>query len=193
MGVRALGVSKREELVEKALQVFYSNGFHATGMDKLVAETGISKTSMYKHFRTKEELILATLRLRDEQFRNMVIRRVEALADTPRARLLAFFDVLVEWLESDAFKSCMFIKASSEFQEANHPIHRFSAEHKRMLRDSMQELAEEAGAPDPAALARRLMMLKEGAIITAHLHGADGVGEDARTAASTLITDALGS
>lgn len=186
-----MSASKREELVQKALQVFYTHGFHATGMDKLVAETGISKTSMYKHFRTKEDLILATLRLRDEQFRNMVVRRVEELADTPRARLMASFDALVEWMESDAFNSCMFIKASSEYQDASHPIHRFSAEHKRMLRDFMEDLASQAGAEDPAALARQLMMVKEGAIVTAHLQGPGGVGADARAAASILISAAL--
>ena len=75
--------TKRDELVQKALQAFYRHGFQATGMDMLVAETGISKTSMYKHFRTKEDLILAVLRLRDEQFRNWLYRRMEALADTP--------------------------------------------------------------------------------------------------------------
>ena len=58
--------TKRDELVEKALIVFYENGFHATGMDTLVAKTGISKTSIYKHFRTKEDLILAALQLRDQ-------------------------------------------------------------------------------------------------------------------------------
>ena len=59
-----MSASKRDQLVQNALTVFYQNGFHATGMDKLVAETGVSKTSMYKHFRTKEDLIQAALRLR---------------------------------------------------------------------------------------------------------------------------------
>ena len=69
--------TKRDELVRKALAAFYRNGFQATGMDRLAVETGVSKTSMYKHFRTKEELILAALRLRDEQFRNWLTRRLE--------------------------------------------------------------------------------------------------------------------
>ncbi|MFT7041116.1 MAG: AcrR family transcriptional regulator, partial [Paracoccaceae bacterium] len=89
--------SKRDELVRKALAIFYRDGFHAAGMDLLAAETGISKTSMYKHFRTKEDLILAVLRLRDEEFRNWLFRRMERSADTPRARLLAMFDALAEW------------------------------------------------------------------------------------------------
>ena len=79
----------RDELVGKALRTFYAHGFHATGMDRLVEETGISKTSMYKHFRSKEELILAALKLRDAQFRNWLFSRMAALGRTPREQLLA--------------------------------------------------------------------------------------------------------
>lgn len=82
-----MSASKRDELVQNALQVFYSGGFHAVGMDSLAKATGVSKTAIYKHFRTKEDLILATLRLRDEQFRNWLVRRVEALETDPRKRL----------------------------------------------------------------------------------------------------------
>ncbi len=184
--------TKRDELVQKAFAIFYRNGFQATGMDRLAVETGISKTSMYKHFRTKEELILAALRLRDEQFRNFRARRLETLADTPRGQLLAIFDLLGEWFRQDGFRGCMFIKASAEYQEPDHPIHAQSAEHKRLLFVSVRELAQEAGAPDPAALARALMLLEEGAIVTAHLgHTADPAG-DARAAAEVLIAAALG-
>ena len=114
--------NKRDELIRKSLEVFYANGFHATGMDHLVKETGVSKTSMYKHFRTKEELILAVLRLRDENFRNWFCRRVEDLSDTPEGRLLAMFDALGEWFAAPEFRGCMFIKASAEYQDKDDPI-----------------------------------------------------------------------
>ena len=183
--------TKRDELVQKALGAFYRNGFQATGMDRLAAETGVSKTSIYKHFRTKEELILAALRLRDEQFRSFRARRLEALADTPRGQLLALFDVLGEWFRQDGFRGCMFIKASAEYQEPDHPIHAQSAEHKRLLFISVRKLAEQAGAPDPEALARTLLLLEEGAIVTAHLaYTADPAG-DAKAAARVLIAAAL--
>ena len=129
-----MSASKRDILVKKALEVFYRNGFHATGMDMLVTETGVSKTSMYKHFRTKEDLILASLRLRDELFRNWLTRRMEELADTPRGQLLAMFDALGEWFEQDDFNSCMFIKAAGEFPVADHPIRARAAEHKGLIR-----------------------------------------------------------
>ena len=181
--------TKRDELVQKALQVFYRNGFHATGMDKLVDETGISKTSMYKHFRTKEDLILAVLRLRDEHFRNWLYRRMEDLADTPQGQLVAMFDALEEWFAEPGYKGCMFIKASSEYQDAAHPIHKQSADHKRMLEVHVTALAEKAGLPEPAALARQLLLLKEGAIVTAHLGHTERPAQDAKAAARLLVAN----
>jgi len=181
--------TKRDELVQKSLKIFYRNGFHATGMDMLAAETGISKTSMYKHFRTKEDLILAALRLRDENFRNWFVRRTEALGATPRAQLLAMFDALKEWFDEKTFNSCMFIKASGEYPDPAHPIHVQSTEHKRLLFVYVRDLAMKAGAKDPDALARQLLILKEGAIIIAHFgHTKDPAG-DAKAVAQVLIND----
>ncbi|MEQ9491011.1 MAG: TetR family transcriptional regulator [Alphaproteobacteria bacterium] len=179
--------TKRDELVQKALQAFYRNGFNATGMDRLVADTGISKTSMYKHFRTKEDLILAVLRLRDEQFRNWLYRRMEDLGKTPRQQLAALFDALEEWFDEPGYRGCMFIKASSEFQDASHPIHKQSADHKRMLEDHITKLAAQAGYADPGALARQLLLLKEGAIVTAHLGHTEHPARDAKAAALVLL------
>ena len=186
-----MSASKRDELVQRALKSFYSGGFHAIGMDRLAKETGVSKTAIYKHFRTKEDLILATLRLRDEQFRNWMRTRIEALADTPRGRLLAIFDVLREWFEEPGFRSCMFIKASSEYQMRDHPIHAMSSEHKKLLVRYFTELASDAGAEEPEALARQLLLIKEGAIVLAHLLEADQVATDARHTAAQLVDQAL--
>lgn len=184
--------TKRDELVQKALGVFYAHGFHATGMDRLVAETGISKTSMYKHFRTKEDLILAALRLRDEQLRNWLYRRMEEIAPTPDGQLLAMFEALGDWFARPEFQSCMFIKASGEYPEADHPIHAQAAEHKRLIFTHVRALAKQAGAADPDALARRLLLLKEGAIVTAHLGYTQDPAGDALAAAKLLLDAELG-
>ena len=182
--------SKRDELVRRALEIFYREGFHATGMDLLATETGISKTTMFKHFRSKEDLILAVLRLRDDEFRSWLFRRMQE-ASPPRAQLVAMFDALGEWFATPAFRSCMFIKAASEYPDPAHPIHAQAAEHKRLLFLQLEKIAAAAGAPDPAALARALLLLKEGAIVTAHMgHEADPAG-DARLAAITLLAAAL--
>ena len=183
--------SKRDELVQNALKVFYNGGFNAVGMDRVAKETGVSKTSIYKHFRTKEDLILAALRLRDEQFRNWLVRRIEALASDPKDRLLAIFDALAEWFREPGFKGCMFVKASAEFQDRSHPIHAASAEHKRILAQYFTDLAANAGASDPEALAQQLLVLKEGAIVMAHLGDPDIVAPATRTAAEAVINQAL--
>lgn len=179
--------NKRDEIVRKTLEVFYRNGFHATGMDMLVAETGVSKTSMYKHFRTKEDIILATLRLRDENFRNWLFRRIEALSDSAEGQLVAAFDALEEWFVMPEFSGCMFINASAEYRERNHPIHVQSAAHKRLLGAGFCRIALAAGAARPEELTRQLMLLKEGAIVTAMMGHSDNPAQDAKVAARILM------
>ncbi|WP_428646380.1 TetR/AcrR family transcriptional regulator [Roseibium sp.] len=179
--------SKRDELVRKALAIFYRDGFHATGMDTLVAETGISKTTMFKHFRTKDDLILAVLRYRDETFRNWFFRRLDEVVAGPKDKLLAVFDILKEWFEEPEFRGCMFIKACAEFQNPGNPAHVQSVEHKRLLQQSLLKLAEDAGAKDPGLLSRQLIILKEGAIVAAQMgFDADPAGV-AKQAAAELI------
>ncbi|HRK65952.1 MAG TPA: TetR/AcrR family transcriptional regulator [Hyphomonas sp.] len=173
------------------MKIFYEGGFNAIGMDRIAAETGVSKTSIYKHFRTKDDLILATLRLRDEQFRNWLVRRVEALASDPSQRLLAVFDALHEWLTEPGFRGCMFVKASAEFQDRASPIHAAAAEHKRLLQIYLEKLAEKAGARNPAELALYLQLVSEGAINIAHLHDASLAADAARTAARVLVNSAV--
>jgi AcrR family transcriptional regulator len=183
--------TKRDELVGKALGIFYSNGFHATGMDRLVEETGISKTSIYKHFRSKEALILATLQLRDQQFRDWLFRRMAALGGTPREQLLAVFDALGEWCREPGFRGCLFVKAVAEFQEPDDPIHAQAAAHKALLLEHFRNLAAAAGAVDPALLARQLLILKEGAIVAAQVEGCREAAAQAKAAAATLLGHAL--
>ena len=180
--------NKRDELVRKALEIFYRNGFHATGMDMLVRETGVSKTSMYKHFRNKDELILAVLRLRDENFRNWLYRRIEEIADTPAGQLLALFDALKEWFTLPEFRGCMFIKANAEFQDPQHPIYVQAAEHKRMLGEYFHALAVKAGAENARDLSAQLMLLKEGAIVLAAMGVNRESAMGAKKAAQVLVT-----
>ncbi|NOE25062.1 TetR/AcrR family transcriptional regulator [Ruegeria sp. HKCCD6157] len=183
--------NKRDELVSKALKVFYRDGFHATGMDKLVVETGVSKTSMYKHFRTKEDLIVAALRLRDENFRNWFFQRIDEMAETPADQIIVSFDALKEWFEEDGFRGCMFIKAGAEYQDKDHPIHVQAAEHKQLLLEHFTAIAQQAGAHDPRKLASQIVLLQEGAIVSAVLLKNCDPAEDAKDAAKHLLAKAL--
>jgi AcrR family transcriptional regulator len=178
---------KRDHLVATALVLFNRDGFHATGIDKILAEAGVAKMTLYKHFKSKDELILAVLRRRDEEFRNWFMRAVEARAKTPRARLLAVFDAIAEWFDGRDFSGCMFINASAEFAEADDPIHGAAAEHKRLILGYLREQAEAAGADDASTLAMELMLLMEGAIVMAYVAGETDSAARAKAAARTLL------
>ncbi|MFP6757605.1 MAG: hypothetical protein VCC99_05215 [Alphaproteobacteria bacterium] len=101
--------------------------------------------------------------------------------------MIAMFDALDEWFNEPGYRGCMFIKASSEYQDASHPIHKQSADHKRMLESHVTDLAAKAGLVKPDTVARQLLLLKEGAIVTAHLGHTDKPAQDARQAALALI------
>lgn len=181
---------KRDHLVDTALGLFNRGGFHATGIDKILSEAGVAKMTLYKHFKSKDELILAVLRRRDEKFRNWFMRTVEARAGTPRDRLLAAFDALAEWFEERDFSGCMFINASAEFAPHDDPIHAAAAEHKRLVLAYFREQAEAAGADDAPGLALELMLLMEGAIVMAYVAGLDDAAGQAKAAARKLLRGA---
>ncbi len=182
---------RREHLIETASRLFNEHGYHATGIDRILAEAGVAKMTLYNHFRSKDELILAVLRRRDETFRNTLIRTVERLADTPRERLVAIFDALREWFASKTFRGCMFINASAEYNAPDSAIRAASCEHKRLLTSYIEELAHDAGAAEPAPLAGELSLLIDGATVSAQINCDTTAAYLAKRAAETLIAAAL--
>lgn len=184
--------SKRDLIVDEALKLFYQHGFNATGVDRIIAQAGVSKKTLYSHFRTKDELILATLRRRDELFRNKMMRETERRASEPRQRLFALFDFLSDWFNEDDFSGCMFINAAAEFSDADHPSHMISAEHKRLVAEYICGQAELAGAKDPVALSHELNLLMEGATVYAHVVGDKQAAERAKEMARLFVDRQLG-
>ena len=183
--------SKREQIVDVALNLFYQGGFNATGVDKIAAESGVTKKTIYAHFKSKDELILATLRKRDELFRNNFMRSVERLGKNPRERLDALFDAADEWFNSKNFSGCMFINASAEFSALDDPCHLICAEHKRLMFEYVRELSARAGAKRPEELSEEINYLMEGAIIHAHVCGDKKAGMKAKEMAQLFIERAL--
>ena len=181
---------KREHLVKTALELFYRDGFHSTGIDKILRESGVAKMTLYKHFRSKDDLILAALQERDRQFREWFVAELESRAKTPLEKLLTAFDVLELWFLGD-FRGCMFINASAEFSDKNEDIHRFSGDHKKLMLAYLTELAEAAGASDPSTLAFQLNVLIEGAIVLAHVCEDTDSAKKAKVAAKILIDCAV--
>ena len=118
-----------------------------------------------------------------------MVARMEAAGSDPKTRILALFDFLDEWFKTPDFKGCMFIKASSEFPDENHPIRQQSAEHKRLIEAYVSNLARDAGLKQPDRIARQVMLLKEGAIVAAHVARNDTAARDAKEVAATLLAD----
>jgi len=181
----------RERLIDTALEMFNRQGYHATGIDGLLAEAGCAKMTLYNQFGSKEGLIRAALEARDARWRTWLRNRVEARAGTPRERLLAVFDVLDEWFRRPDFRGCLFAKAAAEYPGLADPIHRTAAQHQRELLGYLRGLAADAGATRPARLARALMLLLQGAVTVTQVNGPVGAAETAHRAAAVLIADAL--
>ncbi len=182
---------RRDELVETALDLFGREGFHATGIDRILAEAGVAKMTLYHHFRSKDELILAALRLRDERFRNEFMRRVEKSTEDPAERLPAIFDVLAEMFDAKTSHGCTFINACAEYGDRDSAIHGIAAEHKRLVLAFIEELTTAAGARDPAGLACQLCLLMEGVAVTAQVSGDEHAARHARAAAELLVAAQL--
>ena len=183
--------SRREHLVDTALELFSREGYHATGIDRILAEAGVAKMTLYNHFKSKDELILAALRRRDELFRNWFMREVERRGQAPRERLLAVFDTLGAWFDKPSFSGCSFINASAEFGNPDDPIHGACAEHQHLVLGYLTELARQAGAKDPEGLAESLMLLMEGAIVLRHVACRRDAAGKARATAEILVGQAL--
>jgi AcrR family transcriptional regulator len=183
--------ARRDHLVETALKLFYENGFHATGIDTILAESGVAKMTLYKYFKGKDDLILAALELRDRRWMAWFGAELKQRGKTPQQRLLAVFDVLGEWFATAEFRGCLFINAASEYCGLDQRIGDLAARHKRFVREEIQRLAREAGAKHPAALADQLALLVEGAIVLALLEKSPAWAATAKDAARTLIRSAL--
>ena len=159
--------SPRERILAAASRLFYMHGFHATGIDRIIAEASVAKMSLYQHFGSKDELVAVFLERRDDYWCDWLAGRVSALATAPRARLLAVFDALGEWFESPDFRGCAFINAAVEFPDVKHSARVASKGHKERVHAYLKSLAEAAKLSQPAELAAQLALLVEGAIVTA--------------------------
>lgn len=182
--------ARREAILKTAVQLFSANGYHATGIDRIIKESGVAKMTLYKYFASKDELILASLRRWDEESRRWLVEQMHARGQTPYARLLALFDVLDDWFDQQAFRGCMFINATAEFSDPDDPIHAAAAEHKRLFRRHLREQVRASGVATVEQVTDQLVLLMEGAIVTTLVHQKSGAGQRAKSAARALLTAA---
>lgn len=182
--------NKREQLIDTAQSLFAREGYHATGIDRILAESGVAKMTLYKHFRSKDELILAVLEQRGQATLAGLSQLRAALP--PREALLKSFDGLHEWIHQGDFCGCSFINAAAEFHDHDHPIHRQAAAFKAAFAEHFRELLQMLGVDQAQALAAQLQFLLEGALSMAHVQGAGDQALQAKAAAEVLLAAAGG-
>lgn len=182
--------SKRQQLIDTAIRQFSVRGFHV-GIDTILAEAGVAKMTLYKHFPSKEHLIAATLEVADERQIATVLDAVRAHAPDPCDRLLAFFDHFGAWFATEGFTGCLFQRAADAFPDPASPVHQAATRHADRLLQTMESLAAEAGAPSPGPLAAQLLLLLQGAIVQARCSHRPDVAVTARAAAAILIERAF--
>ena len=180
----------RDRLVGIAMSLFYFHGISPIGLDRILAEAGVSKTTFYKHFESKDELVVATIELRDAWQMNAWVRAVEMLVgEDPRDQLMGVLEVLDLVINEPSFRGCQFINAAAEFPNPRDPIHRAAVRHKQGNRRWFRELAERAGARDPDAFTDAYTMLFEGALVLRHVHDRDDAAKAARPHVRRLINE----
>ncbi|NQD96878.1 TetR/AcrR family transcriptional regulator, partial [Pseudomonas sp. CrR25] len=173
------------QLLNTARELFYREGYHGTGIDRILAESGVAKMTLYKHFKSKDELILAVLQWQHEQFRERMLRAQEVL--TPRQAILGAYDGLQVWLSERGFCGCLFQHAAAEFHDRSSPIHQQAAEHKRFVLDYFHKALLALGVAPAEPLAAQLQFLFEGALSMAHLYGPTDQARQAKAAAEQLL------
>ena len=163
-------ITPKEKLFQTAAHLFYQNGYRAIGVDTIAAESGIGKMTLYRHYPSKDDLIVAYLqdsnRLFWEQF-----EQITKDAPTARGKILAFFDALQSYVLSPDCYGCPFINVAAEYPEAGYSGHQVALEHKHSVLARFRQLAEEAGARRPESLANALFRLMDGAYVAARMFG----------------------
>ena len=176
----------RDRILDTAFGLFYARGVRATGVDTVIAESGVAKATLYKHFPRKDDLVLAYLDRVDETWRGQLLAAAEAAGADPRDRLVGMFDALVAACRHDGYHGCAFINTAAESSSGS-DVHARTVEHKRAVRMWVREQAAAAGADDPDRLARSLTLLLDGGLAAGVLDGDPDAGDAARSAARKLV------
>jgi len=187
-GFGPFGRNTREKLIDEAMDLFYTHGIHAVGLDQILGRVGVTKTTFYNHFESKDELVLEVLRQRSRWEIEAFSREARKLAgDEPRSLLLAIFDVMDEWFNNPIFKGCQFLNAAHEFPSPHDPVHQAAREHGERVGAVLRDLAEQAGADDPDTVAAQLGMLIDGAYTVRLVMQNDDAAAIARDTAELVL------
>ena len=178
--------SVRDKILATAGQLFYRDGYRAVGIDTIIAEAGVAKMSLYRHFSSKDELIVAYLTESNQQFWKWLEAETEGIQD-PAEVLVAMFAAFQRQSTTPQCFGCTFQGVASEFPEMSHPGHQVAMDHKRQVVNRFTHLAEQAQLNDPDELANQLLLLMDGAWIASRMFGSDNPAKNLTPAATALI------
>jgi AcrR family transcriptional regulator len=179
----------RDRLLDAASELFYEEGVHTVGIDRVIERAGVAKATLYSTFGSKDELVRAYLQRRHEATRERMTRELQRFG-TPRERLLGVFEVQAERFGEPDYRGCAFVSASAEAPPGS-TIEAASDEFRAWLRDLLTGLARDAGATDPESLAHQLALIYDGAAVGARMDRDPDVAQVSRAAVSALIDAAI--
>jgi AcrR family transcriptional regulator len=167
-GTRSQSPGARDRILDAAYELFSRNGIQAVGIDAVISRSGVARQTLYRHFASKQDLVLAFLERREVQWtRRWLEDEVLRRASEPTSRLLAIFDVFDEWFRRPDFEGCSFINVMLEHPDPGDPVHRASASYLAGIRGFVEGLAREAGIADAQDFARQWHILMKGSIVAA--------------------------
>jgi len=182
--------SARGRLLSAATRLFCKNGINATGIDAIINEAGTAKTTLYKLFGSKTNLVHAVLESEGRLWREWFIASVEAGGGSAQAKLTRIFPALKEWFREERFYGCPFINAVGEHDKDLKQFRAIAMKHKKVVLAYIEKLAGEMGAAEPEVLAHQLGLLIDGAIVAAMVSRDPGVADTAGLAACSLFPPA---
>ena len=189
MGAKAAaGPSARERLLAAASELFYDEGVHTVGIDRVIERAGVAKASLYNTFGSKDELVRAYLEQKHAGTAERITRYLERYTD-PRERLLGVFEAQGEIFARQGFRGCAFVSASAE--SPGEAVSRATDDYRGWVRGLLTSLAREAGVPDPEKLGRQLHMIYDGASLSARMDRDPSASVASREAAAALLDAAL--
>ncbi|MFS4092263.1 TetR/AcrR family transcriptional regulator [Streptomyces sp. AF1A] len=181
----------RERILLTASELFSTHGLRGVGIDRIIAESGVAKSTMYVHFPSKDELAAAYLRRTDVSWRDKLRAAAEAAGEDPADQLVGLFDAVSTAYLEHGFHGCPFINAAAESDPGSAP-HAVTVAHKQAVRSWVRDLATAAGARDPERLALQLTLLIDGTLAAGKLEQDPAMPIAARAAAAELVEQSCG-
>jgi len=159
----------RDRVLNTAEELFFAVGVHAVGVDRIIAEAGVARATLFRHFPTKDDLIAAYLERRALRARDILCALRDEHRDEPDHVLAAIADVVDDYRDQPGFRGCEFINAAAEFFDPAHPAHRLAIDHRQWVTDFLAGILADFGHNDPHETAQAMMMVRTGALVGASL------------------------